>query len=83
MPGPFILNKDLNAIFFLAPPDRDFPVSFKRRINSVMHKIDQGLFNLRRVGTNHCFWTWHNLHLEPWFQVHHPLHQLARSTCCF
>jgi hypothetical protein len=37
---PLVLNKDLNATFFLAPPDRDVSLSFKGGIYSVVHQID-------------------------------------------
>jgi len=52
-----VLDKDLNATFFLTPPNRDVSLSFKCGINGVVHQIDQGLFNLGRIGTNHGSWT--------------------------
>src|SRR5439155_12493583 len=48
----FVFNKNLNATCFLAPTKRDVSMRFKRGINSVVHQIDQRLFNLRRVCAN-------------------------------
>ena len=47
--GTFVFHKDLNAISFLMPAKRDVSLCFKRGINSVVHQIDQRLFNLRCV----------------------------------
>src|SRR5260370_26012269 len=35
-----ILDKDFNATFFIAPPDRDVSLSFKCRIYRVVHQIN-------------------------------------------
>src|SRR5207247_6548594 len=56
-PGTFVFDKDLNAISFLTPPERDVSVRFKRGISRVVHQIDQSLFNLRRVYANTRFRT--------------------------
>src|ERR1044072_2728912 len=82
-PGTFVLNENLDRILFLAPPDQNFAVCFKRSINSVMHKIDQCLFDLRSVGTNDRFRTWYSLYIEPWFQVHDTLNQLPEIDSLF
>src|SRR4029453_14104980 len=38
--GTFLFNKDLDAISFLTPTERDVSVRFNRGINSVVQKID-------------------------------------------
>src|SRR5206468_1962111 len=60
-----ILDKDLNATFFIAPPDGDVSVSFKCRIYSVVHQINPSLLNLRRACANHCFRTQQDLTFAP------------------
>src|SRR5438477_9910175 len=66
-PGTVVFNKDLNAISFLTPPERDVSMRFKRGINGVVHQIDQRLFNLRRVYANNRFRTRPDLNLDPRF----------------
>jgi hypothetical protein len=39
-PWTFVFNKDLNAISFLTPAERNVPLRFKRGINSVVQQID-------------------------------------------
>ena len=65
--GTFVFHKDLNAISFLTPAKRDVSLCFKRGIHSVMHQVDQRLFNLRRVYANSRFRTRADLNLEPRF----------------
>ena len=76
--GTFVFNKDLNAISFLTPAKRDVSMCFKRGINSVVHQIDQRLFNLRRVYANSRFRTRPDLNLEPGFQIHDTLYQRGK-----
>ena len=39
-PGTVVVNKDLDHIFVLTPPDDNFAVGFKSGVNSVVYKID-------------------------------------------
>jgi hypothetical protein len=82
-PGTVVFNKDLNAISFLTPPERDVSMRFKRGINGVVHQIDQRLFNLRRVDANYGFRTRPDLNLEPGFQIHDMLYQRGKVDVLF
>src|SRR5438105_15729258 len=44
--GSFVLNKNLNRIFFLPPADYDVSARLKRGINGIAHQINQQLFEL-------------------------------------
>src|SRR6476659_9716119 len=73
--GTFVFNEDLKAISFLTPSKGDGSMCFKRGINSVVHQVDQCLFNLRRVYANSHFRTRPDLNLEPGFQIDDTLYQ--------
>ena len=82
-PGTFVFNKDLNAISFLTPPERDVSMRFKRGVNGVVHQIDQRLFNLRCVCVNSRLWTRPDLNLDPPFQIHDALYQRGKIDVLF